>query len=155
VSQFTIRDYSADDFEQLWILDQICFTQGIAYSKRELRYFLSAEGSLKIVAHSDSNPPSIVGFLIAEMNKAGTAHIITIDVHPDARRAGLGTQLMQIAEQRLKAQKCKVVLLEVAVDNTAAITFYKRHGFTVLKALPRYYNNSIDGLLLGKKLNGS
>ena len=152
MSSFTIREYSPDDFEQLWLLDQLCFTEGIAYSKRELQYFLGRKDSFKIVARRDSDLQAIAGFLIAELNKVGTAHIITIDVHPDTRRSGLGTQLMKIAEQSLQSQKCKAIILEVAVDNIPAITFYKRHGFTVLKALPRYYKNSIDGLLLGKRL---
>jgi ribosomal-protein-alanine N-acetyltransferase len=152
---FTIRDYLPNDFEQLWQLDQLCFTEGIAYSKRELRYYLDLKGSIKIVVTKDVPSETIAGFLVAVPQRARTAHIITIDVHPDFRRSGLGKQLMQAAEQRLKAQDCNAVLLEVAVDNIAAISFYKRLGFTVLKSLPRYYNNSIDGLLLGKPLDAA
>ena len=49
-------------------------------------------------------------------------------------------------------QALKDVSLEVAVDNAKAMKFYKKHGYSVLKVLPRYYLNSIDGLLMGKKL---
>jgi ribosomal-protein-alanine N-acetyltransferase len=90
--------------------------------------------------------------LVAAVEKGQNAHVFTIDVHPDYQRSGLGTQLMREAEQRFAEAKCRSILLEVAVDNLAAISFYKRHGFSVLKSLPRYYNNSIDGLLLGKKM---
>jgi ribosomal protein S18 acetylase RimI-like enzyme len=38
------------------------------------------------------------------------------------------------------------------VDNERALRFYKKHGYSVLKALPRYYRDEIDGLLMGKKL---
>jgi len=38
------------------------------------------------------------------------------------------------------------------VDNDLALNFYKKHGYTVLKVLPRYYLDSIDGLLMGKRL---
>ena len=44
------------------------------------------------------------------------------------------------------------VSLEVAVDNEPALSFYKKHGYSVLKVLPRYYLDSIDGLLMGKRL---
>ena len=59
---------------------------------------------------------------------------------------------MSAAEKRLAAENCHSVLLEVAVDNAPAISFYKRHGYSVLKTIPRYYNNSLDALMLGKKL---
>ena len=59
---------------------------------------------------------------------------------------------MREAGHRFEAAKVKWIVLEVAVDNLAAISFYKRHGFTVMKRLPRYYNNSLDGLLLGKEM---
>jgi ribosomal protein S18 acetylase RimI-like enzyme len=52
----------------------------------------------------------------------------------------------------LKRAECDYVSLEVAVDNAKAMKFYKKHGYSVLKVLPRYYLNSIDGLLMGKKL---
>jgi ribosomal protein S18 acetylase RimI-like enzyme len=44
------------------------------------------------------------------------------------------------------------VFLETAVDNLAALTFYKRHGYSVLRTLPRYYQGSVDGLRMEKRL---
>ena len=144
---FTIRDYAPHDFEQLLTLDQLCFPEGIAYSRREMKYYLNRKNAIGMVADRLGNP-AIVGFLVAERDHAGSAHIITIDVHPDARRSGLGSAFMERLEGRLLEQGCNSVFLEVAVDNLPAITFYKQHGFTLLKTLPRYYNNSIDGLLM-------
>ena len=149
---FTIRDYAPADFDQLLALDQLCFTEGIAYSQRELAYFINRKGSVRLVAEPDGALKGIAGFLVANVERNQNAHIITIDVHPDYRRGGLGTELMRAAERRFETGDCKSILLEVAVDNRAALLFYKRHGFSILKSLPRYYNNSIDGLLLGKKI---
>jgi len=59
---------------------------------------------------------------------------------------------MQALEERLRAAGCKTILLEVAVDNRAALTFYKKHGYSVLKTLPRYYPGGLDGLLMGKTI---
>jgi ribosomal-protein-alanine N-acetyltransferase len=78
--------------------------------------------------------------------------IITIDVAPAAQHSGMGTLLMSSVEGELKSVGCDYVSLEVAVDNEPALRFYKKHGYSVLKVLPRYYLDSIDGLLLGKKL---
>jgi [ribosomal protein S18]-alanine N-acetyltransferase len=145
---FNLRPYQGPDFDELWRLDQICFAHGIAYTRPELRHFLLAKSAISIVAEKAG---SIAGFLIADIHERH-AHVITIDILPEHRRAGLGSLLMAAAEKQMRAAKVRDVALEVAVDNHAAITFYKRHGYDVLKTIPRYYNNEIDALLMGKKL---
>ena len=44
------------------------------------------------------------------------------------------------------------VLLEVAVDNTAAQEFYVRHGFARTGRIPGYYLGRIDALAMEKQL---
>jgi ribosomal-protein-alanine N-acetyltransferase len=149
---FNLRDYRAQDFESIWKLDQVCFVEGIAYTREELSHFVSHKNGFTIVGECGG---AIQGFIVIEMDHKDAGHVITIDVQADARRAGLGTLLMNAAEDRLRAAKCDSVLLEVAVDNLPAISFYKRHGYSVLRTIPRYYMNSIDALLLGKRLGGS
>jgi ribosomal-protein-alanine N-acetyltransferase len=99
----------------------------------------------------------IMGFIIADRFRPRRASrsvgkIITIDVAPKGQHSGMGTLLMSSAESELKRVGCDYVSLEVAVDNEPALRFYKKHGYSVLKVLPRYYLDSIDGLLMGKKL---
>jgi ribosomal protein S18 acetylase RimI-like enzyme len=49
-------------------------------------------------------------------------------------------------------EKCSDVRLETAVDNLSALAFYKRHGYSVMDTIPRYYSNGVDALLLDKNL---
>ena len=79
-------------------------------------------------------------------------HIITIDVVSAARRSGVGSQLLQAAEDRLCADGSRAVGLETAVDNLAAMAFYKRHGYSVIETVPRYYSNGVDALRMKKDL---
>jgi ribosomal protein S18 acetylase RimI-like enzyme len=44
------------------------------------------------------------------------------------------------------------VRLETAVDNLPALTFYKRHGYDIVKTMPRYYSNGVDAFSLEKAL---
>jgi ribosomal-protein-alanine N-acetyltransferase len=148
--KFNLRDYKVEDFETLWKLDQACFVAGIAYTREELLHFLSYKTGFTIVGERNG---SIQGFIVIQRDHIDAGHVITIDVQADARRAGLGTLLMTAAEARLRSAKCDSVLLEVAVDNLPAISFYKRHGYSVLKTIPRYYMNSIDALMLGKRIS--
>ncbi len=155
VSLFRLRPYVHSDFENLFKLDQQCFPPEIAYSRAELSSYVERKGSFTLIAEdSEGTTPAekIAGFITVEITREGYGHIITIDTRPKHRRKGLGTLLIQGAEKKIKALEGFMVALEVAVDNTAAITFYKRHKFNVLKTLPRYYNGKVDGLLMTKRL---
>lgn len=149
-----LRKYRPGDFDRLLEIDQACFMEGIAYSEDEMRYFLNMPSALTLVGVDGE---SIRGFVIADRfrqrrSSRSMGRIITIDVAPRNQHGGLGSLLLAKAEEELKRAGCDYVSLEVAVDNESALRFYKKHGYSVLKVLPRYYLDSIDGLLMGKKL---
>ncbi|MGZ4839460.1 MAG: GNAT family N-acetyltransferase [Terriglobales bacterium] len=159
-ASYSLRDYDSADFRELWRIDQECFAPGIAYSQRELARYMGQRNAFTIVAEaaecsdqkSGAGNRRIAGFVVAQKQPRGAGHIVTIDVLSEARRGGVGSLLMEGAEQRLRALGCSAVYLETAVDNIAALRFYKRHGYSVLKTIPRYYLDSIDALLMGKLL---
>jgi ribosomal-protein-alanine N-acetyltransferase len=135
-------------------IDEACFVEGIAYPADEMRYFLDRRSAITLIAEDGER---IQGFVIADRFRSrrgshSMGRIITIDVVPDAQESDIGSLLLTNVEQELKRVECDYVSLEVAVDNQKAMRFYKKHGYSVLKVLPRYYLNSIDGLLMGKKL---
>jgi len=150
----TVRGYQLADFKRLLEIDQACFQEGIAYSEKELRFFLAMPTATVLVGVKEKQ---IVGFVVADHFRSRRAlrpvgKIITIDVAPEAQHSGAGTLLIRSAEAALKQAGCDYVSLEVAVDNRPALAFYKKHGYSVLKVLPRYYLDSLDGLLMEKKL---
>jgi ribosomal protein S18 acetylase RimI-like enzyme len=150
----TVRKYRSGDFKRLLEIDQTCFVEGISYSAEEMAYFLSVPTAICLVCVQEE---SIMGFIIADRflprrASRSMGKIITIDVAPQAQHTGVGTLLMSSAEGELKQAGCNYISLEVAVDNEPAMRFYKKHGYSVLKVLPRYYLDSIDGLLMGKRL---
>lgn len=160
--RFSIRKYREEDFKTLLGIDQSCFAPGIAYSAFELKTYIIRKNAFTFVAetaeHSGKEEnisgvqnSSIVGFIVGE-RIAATGHIITIDVRSEARRHKLGSALLELAEKELQESKCRTVRLETAVDNIAALSFYKRHGYHVIKTIPRYYSNGLNALLLEKDL---
>ncbi len=155
---FRIREFRKEDFEPLWAIDQECFPPGISYTRIELAFYIRRVRAFTLVAEGGSagSPPvdqGILGFVVGEATPRGAGHIITIDVRGEARRHGVGSALLQAAEQRLSAGGSRHVFLETAVNNAPAIAFYKRHGYELIKTIPRYYKNNLDALLLGKRLN--
>ena len=145
---FTIRDYRPDDFERLWEIDQVCFPPGISYSRFELGIYVSRRNA----GGPDDVDQKILGFLVAEAGRRRVGHIITIDVLSGARKQGLGSSLLETGETRMQSVGCRSIYLETAVDNAAALAFYKRHRYDVIKTVPRYYSDGVDALVLEKNL---
>ena len=164
---FTLREFQPADFDTLWRIDQDCFPPGISYSRAELKFYVRRPGSFTLVAvepaptaasvpssgdaKKKSSPMPVAGFIVAEAGR-GSGHIITIDVIAAVRRSGVGSLLLRGAEDRLRALSCHSVELETAVDNISALSFYKRHGYSVIKTFPRYYSNGVDALVLEKNI---
>jgi ribosomal-protein-alanine N-acetyltransferase len=148
-----LRASRPDEFQLLWQLDQQCFPRGIAYTQRELRHYMTAPGTFTLVAEANSDDTSsLAGFIVGQRHKRGLGHVVTIDVDPRFRRGGVGTRMMQAAEQRLQSEGCHSVFLETAVDNETAISFYQRLGYRILRTLPRYYMGDLDAFLMAKDL---
>jgi ribosomal protein S18 acetylase RimI-like enzyme len=128
-----------------------------------LSAYTRASGAFTLVAEDNTGPDRlpgagdvpapIVGFVVAHLNRSAAGHIITIDVLAGARRQGLGSRLLEAAEERLRLGGCRTIRLETAVDNTSALTFYKRHGYRVVKTIPRYYPGDLDAFALRKDLH--
>jgi ribosomal-protein-alanine N-acetyltransferase len=168
--EFRLRDFRQPDFEAVWKIDQQCFAPGISYSRLDMAEYLRRPRSFALVAESAENTRLIaagkdptgnlakpatglmLGFIIAEAGTRGGGHIITIDALPEARKAGVGSQLLHVAEERLCAAGCQFVILETAVDNRAALAFYKAQEYDVVRTIPRYYSDGVDALVLKKDL---
>ena len=148
-ADIALRAYRPSDFDALWRLDQLCFGPETAYTKYGLEQFLEDPVAFTLVAEADGE---VQGFILTHVLKQH-GHIITIDVRDSQRRNGLGSRLLRAAEDRLRAAGKEGVGLEVAVDNLPALTFYKRHGFSVVKTIPRYYSNGLDALEMAKALS--
>jgi [ribosomal protein S18]-alanine N-acetyltransferase len=152
--QVRLRDYRPADFEFLWKLDQLCFEEGISYTEAELRQYIDLKGAFTLVAETvDGTAASISGFIIAHRRRGGYGHVLTIDVDPNLRQQGIGTRLLRAVHERLARQGCHTIFLETAVDNLGAIAFYKRHGYAIVRTIPRYYQaTGMDAFLLSAPL---
>jgi len=144
-----LRNCCPEDLEQLLALDQRCFPRDIAYSRQELAYYLGHRSAICLAAWQKTQ---LCGFILGHPEARGFGHIITLDVDSSARRTGLGSDLMKALEAKFASRGCRSVFLEVAVNNRPALAFYKKHGYSVVKTLRKYYPGNLDGLLMGKAI---
>jgi [ribosomal protein S18]-alanine N-acetyltransferase len=148
-----LRSFQTRDLARLHQLDRVCFEPEIAYSKAELQYFLTHPRCSCWIAERPES--KVAGFVIIERasrNGEPAGHIVTLDVDPAERRRGLGTLLMQTAEEQMKQEGTGVMSLEVAQNNAAARRFYRALGFVTRGRIAKYYGGRVDAEVMEKAI---
>jgi GNAT superfamily N-acetyltransferase len=82
---------------------------------------------------------SAIGYLLAvcvfSLENGGlTAEIDELYVRDDHRSAGVGTQLVAVAESFLSGRGCKNVALQLGRNNHAGRAFYEKRGYSARDA---------------------
>jgi ribosomal-protein-alanine N-acetyltransferase len=99
----------------------------------------------QVITDHGQKEEKILGYIIF----SNDGHIISIAVHPQHRKKGIGTQLLQRA---LKTPHSKKVWAEVRRSNQGAQTFYFKMGFQITGMVPNYYGNE-DALIIQRTLD--
>lgn len=85
----------------------------------------------------------IIGYICVE-HIMDEGHILNLAVHPDFRRRGIGTKLMEEVLDELKKNDCRYLYLEVRFSNLGARKFYESFGFRVVGIRRDYYTSPIE-----------
>jgi ribosomal protein S18 acetylase RimI-like enzyme len=91
----------------------------------------------------------LAGFLILCLTGAFVGYIQTICIHPDRRGQGLGSRLVQFAEERILEQSPNVFMC-VSSFNHDARRLYERLGYRVVGELTNYIVEGHSEILLRK-----
>jgi len=94
----------------------------------------------------------VVGYSLGIIEGSTRGHLVSIAVDEKFRRRGLGEALIKEFENRLKTRGASEVVLEVSVNNTAAMSLYKKLGYRIISVLRGYYPNGEDAYLMLKEL---
>lgn len=120
-------------------LHAACFTRPRPWSATEFADLLGAPTTRLFESPN--------GFLLARVI-ADEAELLTLAVSPAARRTGLGATLVQRFLADAAATGAKTAFLEVAADNLAALSLYRRTGWTEAGRRRNYYAPGLDALVL-------
>ncbi len=118
-----------------------CFQPG--WDAVEMARLLAMPGAYGVIAtqaQADSGPAP-AGFLLGRA-AAGEAEIISLAVLPGKRQRGIGGALLADFIQQMRAHEVTEIFLEVAVDNAAALSLYRRQGFVPAGMRKAYYTAS-------------
>jgi len=83
----------------------------------------------------------IIAFLCAQLIPPDEVEILNLAVHPDHKRKGVGTFL-------LNTLTAPTQHLDVRQSNVTAINFYRKHGFKKVGHRKKYYTRPTDDAIM-------
>jgi [ribosomal protein S18]-alanine N-acetyltransferase len=123
-----------------------------AWSADDIAALIDAPGGFALAVSDERGPR---GFLLGRA-VAGEAEVLTLAVEPELRRQGLARALLEAAMGVARTAGAEAMFLEVAADNTAAISLYEDAQFRRVGARPGYYpraSGAIEALVMRRDLN--
>jgi ribosomal-protein-alanine N-acetyltransferase len=147
MSKLIVRDMLEEDFPIILGIEQISFTS--PWTEQDFLSEIYRKNVLSKVAVSDGN---IIGYICVNYH-LHKSNILNLAVHPDFRRRGVATILLDEALKELKKRGCAFIYLKVRDSNTIARRFYEFSGFKVESIRKKYYDNpDEDALLMMRRL---
>jgi len=140
-----VRKAEEKDLSEVYNIELSSFDQPYPPQLLYLYYHLS--GDLFLVAE---NAGRVVGYVIGIMGKDKAAHVISLAVHPDFRRRGIGKELLQKLLEALLERGATHVRLEVENSNEAALALYQKLGFRIMGLLRDYYGSGRHAYIMVK-----
>lgn len=138
------------DLGRLVDIDRQCFPQGIAFDAGHFRACLLNPRARTHIAQVASG---VAGFSVTELDESDRSGIlVTLDVLPAWRRQGVASRLLAASEAWLLDCNARELVLQVATSNEAALGFYLRRDFRIIRTLGDYYGRGNDAFLMRKGL---
>ena len=136
--------------------DDLAAAHGACFAKPwSAAAFTELMATAGTVALASADKTGLAGLILIRAVE-GEAEILTVAVHPQARRKGLGRKLVEVAAKTAVAAGATTLWLEVGVENAAALALYAVTGFEAAGRRKGYYQHADgaeDALILRRVLN--
>ena len=86
-------------------------------------------GAIRVELARDRDTGEIIGYCVSTISKQNTGEIDSIYIKENYRRSGIGDCLIKKALRWMKERAVERRVVEVIVNNEAALRFYERYGF--------------------------
>ena len=145
-----VRRAELSDLDDLVALEESSFATD-RLSRAQYRRHLDSETAQVLVA--SANHRRFLGTAVVFFRK-GTqvARLYSIATHAQARGKGVGSALLEAAEDLARRRHCSVLRLEVRTDNAAARRLYERRGYRAFGTKARFYEDGGDAVRYEKML---
>jgi ribosomal-protein-alanine N-acetyltransferase len=149
-SMIVINRYHEGDLPFIYEIEKLCFSPSERYTEQHLEMLGQFQSYCFLVAQENTES-TIVGYCIGVIKptrEGPVGHIISIAVHPDHRRRGIGVTLVKELMRQLKDAGASYFRLEVKTTNMAARKMYRKLGFNYQYILRNYYGNENDAIVM-------
>ncbi|WP_243040527.1 GNAT family N-acetyltransferase [Dyella sedimenti] len=145
-----VRRAELSDLDDLVALEQSSFATD-RLSRAQYRRHLDSETAQVLVA--SANHRHFLGTAVVFFRKgSGVARLYSLATRAEARGKGVGSALLEAAEQLARRRHCRTLRLEVRTDNEAALRLYERLGYARIGRYARYYGDGADAWRYEKAL---
>ncbi len=138
---YNITELTESMLPALLELEQACFSS--PWSRNMFLGELKNPNAYYKVIVKDMLPIAYMGMWVV----ADEGQITNIAVHPDVRKKGLASWLLEEFIGFAKQKELAFLTLEVRRSNEAAKSLYKKFGFVEVGMRPNYYEQKEDALL--------
>jgi ribosomal-protein-alanine acetyltransferase len=139
----SIRQFKASDTFSVIRIASETLTEN--YSPSLFNFFYENAPEFFLVAEQNHK---IIGFIIAIGITHQIARIVMMSILPSYRNQHIGSDLLTTLIKILKIKKVNQICLEVRIDNEKAILFYKKHQFTIIDTIEKFYQNDEDAFMM-------
>jgi len=146
------RLYNAEDFEQLYAIEEVCFQPPFRFGRGYMRQLVNSSNAATWIAEENGQ---MAGFGIVEWTRERgglIAYIQTIEVAPERRGRGVGSELLCRIEGSVREAGARAIGLHVDETNGDAIRLYEAHGYQCVGKREDYYARGRAGLIYAKAL---
>jgi ribosomal-protein-alanine N-acetyltransferase len=138
-----IRSAVPTDGAALAALERRCFSD--PWSERSFGEALVVSSTFVLVAEGVRG--GVAGYFVGHV-AVGSAEVLNLAVAPEARRRGLGRELLEAGLLELAARGADEVFLEVRESNLAAQALYRDYGFVEVGRRRDYYTRPRESALV-------
>jgi len=121
------------EIQELVVLDALCFEPPLNYSYRDLLAYTKFEGAILL---REREGERLIAYCLGD---ALDGTILTLDVHPEYRRRGLGRRLLSGMIEEMRKRKAPCAVSQIAIDNLSSLELHKNLGFKFVSILYDYY----------------
>lgn len=144
-----VRSVLARDLSQVNEIEEASFAT--PWSPRTFENLLRRDNA-KLFAAVDAEDDSRVLGYAAVWFAGGQGELGDLAVHPDVRRAGIGSRLVEAVLEDARGRGLQELFLEVRQGNLSAQALYRRHGFEVVGRRRGYYRDPVEDALVMRRL---
>ena len=138
----TLREITPDDSAALFKLSEKVFSS--AWSEKSFFNDSKNPDSKYVLAFSDG---VLIGYA-SYLKVLDEAQITNVAVLKEFRRQRIATEMIEFLIEEAIAQRINFMSLEVRSQNIAAISLYKKFGFTEVGLRKKYYQKPEDDAIL-------